>query len=65
MTYKNRYVGTVEYHQSRYGHGYASMAVYRFECLGERSGPDYVLVHGVGVSAEARTDRPPSSWSAQ
>lgn len=53
VTYRRRYVGTVEYHRSRYGHGYASMAVYRFECVGERSGPDYVLVHGIGVSAKA------------
>jgi len=53
ITYRDKYVGNVVYHTSRYGHGDASMVVYHFPCLGERSGPDFVLVHGIGVSAKS------------
>lgn len=54
VTYKNRYVGTVEYRTSRTGYGYASLVAYRFECVVPgRSGPDFVLVHGIGVSARS------------
>lgn len=54
VTYKDKYVGTVEYHTSRSGYGYASLVAYRFECLvPEKTGPDFVLVHGIGVSARS------------
>ncbi|HQY99405.1 MAG TPA: alpha/beta hydrolase [Propionicimonas sp.] len=53
VTYKRRYVGKVEYFTSRYSHGDASMVVYRFARAGDRSGPDFVLVHGIGVSARS------------
>jgi len=53
VTYKRRHVGKVECFTSRYGRGDASMVVYRFARLGERSGPDFVLVHGIGVSARS------------
>lgn len=52
ITYKNQYVGTVEYHTSRCGYGDASMVAYRFPCqVPAKTGPDFVLVHGIGVSA--------------
>lgn len=53
VTYRDRYVGKVAYHTSRYGHGDASMVVYHFPCQTDRNGPDYVLVHGIGVSARS------------
>lgn len=54
VTYKKRYVGTVEYHTSRVGYGHASLVAYRFGCLvPEKTGPDFVLVHGIGVSARS------------
>ncbi len=53
VTYRRRHVGKVEYFTSRYGHGDTSMVVYRFGCVGERNGPDFVLVHGIGVSARS------------
>jgi pimeloyl-ACP methyl ester carboxylesterase len=53
VTYRRRHVGTVDYFTSRYGHGDASMMVYRFGCTGDRNGPDFVLVHGIGVSARS------------
>ena len=54
VTYKGKYVGTVEYRTSRTGYGYASLVAYRFECLvPEKTGPDFVLVHGIGVSARS------------
>lgn len=52
--YRVRRVGTVEYHTSRVGYGDASLVAYRFGRLAaERDGPDFVLVHGIGVSARA------------
>lgn len=52
--YRRRYIGTVEYHTSRSGYGDASMVAYRFPCqVPEKSGPDFVLVHGIGVSARS------------
>ena len=53
VRYRRRHVGTVDYFTSRYGHGDASMMVYRFGRSGERTGPDFVLVHGIGVSARS------------
>lgn len=54
VTYKKKYVGTVEYHTSRTGYGHASLVAYRFGCLvPEKTGPDFVLVHGIGVSARS------------
>ncbi len=53
VTYRGGHVGTAEYFTSRYGHGYASMAIYRFPCVGEHIGADFVLVHGIGVSARS------------
>lgn len=53
VTYRGGHVGSAEYFTSRYGHGYASMVVYRFPCVGEHVGADFVLVHGIGVSARS------------
>ncbi len=53
VTYRRRHVGKVYYFTSRFGHGDASMVVYRFGLVGDRSGPDFVLVHGIGVSARS------------
>lgn len=54
VVYKGHYVGSVEYHTSRVGYGDASLVVYRFGCqVPEKTGPDFVLVHGIGVSARA------------
>ena len=50
VVYKGHYVGSVEYHTSRVGYGDASLVVYRFGCqVPEKTGPDFVLVHGIGV----------------
>ena len=51
ISYRSRRIGNVEYFTSRYGHGDASMVVYRFARTGDPDGPDFVLVHGIGVSA--------------
>lgn len=49
-----RKVGGFEYYQSQVGFDDASLMVYRFPCQGEeKAGPDFVLVHGIGVSARA------------
>lgn len=54
VAYQRRYIGSVEYHTSRTGYGHASLVAYRFECVvPERTGPDFVLVHGIGVSARS------------
>lgn len=53
VTYRTRHVGTVDYFTSRCSYGDASMVVYRFPCSREKSGPDFVLVHGMGVSARS------------
>jgi pimeloyl-ACP methyl ester carboxylesterase len=54
VVYRRRYVGSVEYHTSRVGYGDASLVAYRFGCLvPEKTGPDFVLVHGIGVSARS------------
>lgn len=54
VVYKRRYIGTVEYHTSRVGYGDASLVAYRFPCqVPQKSGPDFVLVHGIGVSAKS------------
>lgn len=50
--YRRRFIGDVEYHTSRSGYGDASLMAYRFDCqVPEKTGPDFVLVHGIGVSA--------------
>lgn len=52
--YRRRRIGDVEYRTSRTGYGYASLVSYRFDCRSpQRTGPDFVLVHGIGVSARA------------
>ncbi|MFT3877458.1 MAG: alpha/beta hydrolase [Propioniciclava sp.] len=54
VRYKRRYIGTVEYHTSRSGYDDASLVAYRFPCqVPQKSGPDFVLVHGIGVSARS------------
>lgn len=54
VVYKRRYVGSVEYRTSRVGYGDASLVAYRFACqVPEKTGPDFVLVHGIGVSARS------------
>lgn len=54
VVYKRRYVGSVEYRTSRTGYGDASLVAYRFDCqVPEKTGPDFVLVHGIGVSARS------------
>ncbi|MHA6513858.1 alpha/beta fold hydrolase [Tessaracoccus sp. Z1128] len=54
VVYKNKYVGTVEYHTSRSGYGDASMVSYRFPCqVPQKTSPDFVLIHGIGVSARS------------
>lgn len=54
VVHQNRYVGTVEYHTSRTGYGDASLVSYRFPCQApEKTGPDFVLVHGIGLSARS------------
>ncbi len=54
VRYRKRYVGTVEYGTSRSGYGEASLVAYRFGCqVPEKTGPDFVLVHGIGVSARS------------
>lgn len=54
VVYKKRYIGSVEYRTSRVGYGDASLVAYRFGCLvPEKTGPDFVLVHGIGVSARS------------
>lgn len=51
--YRTHHVGTVDYFTSRCGYGDASIVVYRFPCVTSRAGPDFVLVHGIGVSARS------------
>lgn len=52
--YRRRSVGPVEYRTSRIGFGDASLVAYRFPCrVPEKTGPDFVLVHGIGVSARS------------
>lgn len=53
VTYRTGHVGTVDYYTSRCSYGDSSMVVYRFPCLQPKSGPDFVLVHGIGVSARS------------
>lgn len=53
VTYRRHHVGKVEYFTSRSGYGDASIVVYRFPCITEKTGPDFVLVHGIGVSARS------------
>lgn len=54
IVYKLHYVGSVEYLTSRTGYGDASIVAYRFPCqVPEKTGPDFVLVHGIGVSARS------------
>lgn len=54
VVYKNKYVGTVEYHTSRSGYGDASLVAYRFPCqVPQKTSPDFVLIHGIGVSARS------------
>lgn len=54
MAFKKRRIGSVEYHTSRSGYGDASLVAYRFPCqVPQKSGPDFVLVHGIGVSARS------------
>lgn len=50
--YPKRYIGRLAYYTSRTGFGDASLMAYRFPCrVPEKSGPDFVLIHGIGVSA--------------
>ena len=52
--YRRRRIGDVEYRTTRSGYGHASLVAYRFDCLvPDRTGPDFVLVHGIGVSARS------------
>lgn len=52
--YRRRFIGDVEYRTSRSGYDDASLMAYRFECqVPEKDGPDFVLVHGIGVSARS------------
>ncbi|HRA75270.1 MAG TPA: alpha/beta fold hydrolase [Propionicimonas sp.] len=51
--YPRRRVGSAEYHTSRHGYGDASVVSYRFPGPTQREGPDFVLVHGIGVSARS------------
>ncbi|MFT3889316.1 MAG: alpha/beta fold hydrolase [Arachnia sp.] len=52
--YRSRFVGDVEYRTSRTGYDDASLMAYRFACrVPEKDGPDFVLVHGIGVSARS------------
>ncbi|MGC3953916.1 MAG: alpha/beta fold hydrolase [Propionicimonas sp.] len=52
--YRTRRIGTVEYRTSRSGYGHASLVSYRFACQApQQAGPDFVLVHGIGVSARS------------
>lgn len=54
VSYRRRYIGEIEYRTSRSGYGHASLVAYRFNCLvPEKTGPDFVLVHGIGVSARS------------
>jgi pimeloyl-ACP methyl ester carboxylesterase len=53
VTYRTRHIGTVDYFTSRAAYDDASMVVYRFPCLTDKSGPDFVLIHGIGVSARS------------
>ena len=53
VTYRTGHVGTVDYYTSRCSFGDSSMVVYRFPCTREKTGPDFVLVHGIGVSARS------------
>lgn len=46
-------IGEIEYYRSRVGFGDASIEAYRFPCQRGTSGRDFVLVHGIGVSARA------------
>jgi pimeloyl-ACP methyl ester carboxylesterase len=52
-SYRPRRIGPVQYLTSRYGREDASMVVYRFGLTGDRNAPDFVLVHGIGVSARS------------
>jgi len=52
--YRRRFIGDVEYRTSRSGYGDASLMAYRFSCQGpQKAEPDFVLVHGIGVSARS------------
>jgi len=52
--YRPRSVASVEYRTSRTSLGDASLVTYRFpRRLPENAGPDFVLVHGIGVSARS------------
>jgi pimeloyl-ACP methyl ester carboxylesterase len=47
-----RRIGPFTYHTSRHAFDGASMMAYRFPGV-DRTGPDFVLVHGIGVSARS------------
>lgn len=52
--YRKRRVLGIDYFQSRIGFDGASLTAYRFPCqVSEKEGPDFVLVHGIGVSARS------------
>lgn len=51
--YRIGHVGSVEFFTSRCAFGDSSMVVSRFPIRGDRTGPDFVLVHGIGVSARS------------
>ncbi len=53
-SFRTRRVGTAEYHTSRTGFGDASLVAYRFPCRApQKTTPDFVLLHGIGVSARS------------
>ncbi len=53
-SYRTRRVHDVEYHTSRTGFGDASLVAYRFPCrVARKTTPDFVLLHGIGVSARS------------
>jgi pimeloyl-ACP methyl ester carboxylesterase len=51
--YRPHRVAGVDFHTSRHGYGDASVVSYRFPGPEVREGPDFVLVHGIGVSARS------------
>lgn len=51
--YRVGHVGEVDFFTSRCAFGDSSMVVSRFGLRGDRTGPDFVLVHGIGVSARS------------
>lgn len=62
--YRRRRILGMDYFQSRVGFDGASLTAYRFPCqIPEKTGPDFVLVHGIGVSS--RSYAPTAAMLAQ